>query len=316
MWLHRLVQLCLLAGLSTVFVVSQGCAQRLLVEYPDDTPTRADGRVASTAGSPKTFASPDARAKAVAHANEQRATLLGQLKPPMATARRLTRGMITIDGKLDESAWQTAQVVTDFKNSKAVTPESETTRVRMAWDARYLYVAFECQDSDIVATITERDGELWREDCVEVFIDANGDGMSYVEYEVSPLGVFYDAALADYRPSIDWVKDLAHLDLQHSLECYTVRDSPMAVAVNGTLNDSSDTDSGYVVELAISWADLARGTNASRLPPRDGDLMGVGLYRINIRTKADPKTADYAAWSPTKSWFHVPFLFGRVLFID
>ena len=55
------------------------------------------------------------------------------------------------------------------------TPEQGTT-VRAAWDADELRIQVHAQDRDAWATITQRDGPLWEEEVVEVFLDPVGDG--------------------------------------------------------------------------------------------------------------------------------------------
>lgn len=283
-----------------------------VVVFDDDAPRRIDGRVESTAAVAPPAATRAALLERIAASMAKQHEVFTKFPPPVALCPRVPFGSITIDGRLDEQAWQDVPVITGFHLSANGNAESKATRVRLAWDARYLYVAFDVDDDQVIGTITERDGELWREDAVEVFIDANRDGMSYVEYEVSPRGVFYDAAIADYRPEIEWVKDLNHIDIPMSIAIYKVRDTPYAVHVDGTLNEPGDTDRGWTCEMAISWRDIERGTNVDRPVPRAGDVWHIGLFRINV----DADRAEYAAWNPTSSWYHVPRLFGRVVFVE
>lgn len=46
---------------------------------------------------------------------------------------------------------------------------------------------FECEDDDIYADITEFNGNLFKQDVVEVFVSTDGDLAKYTEIEVSPL---------------------------------------------------------------------------------------------------------------------------------
>jgi len=90
----------------------------------------------------------------------------------------------------------------------------------------------------------------------------------------------------------------------------------MAAQVDGTLNNSEDEDKGWTCEMAISWADIARGTLVRSEVPVPGDRWRIGLYRINVKEHGDEKFAEYGAWSPTGTWYHNPKLFGHVIFVD
>lgn len=280
------------------------------------SPSLLDGRVEPTIAAPKTAHTNEAGRVALARlARASRDRLLNALPPPL-TLCRAARGKVRIDGKLDEPAWQSAQAATGFRLTRKLSPAQHDTRVKLLWDRRFLYIGFECPDTDVLATITNRDGDLWMEDAAELFIDADADGMSYIEIEISPRNVIYDAAVADYRPEVDWGDDLVHLDMPGSIRRYDAPGIRSAVSVNGTVNDSSDTDEGWSCELALPWSDVARGTNVDRIPPRDGDVWRIGLYRININHDKQRDPDEYAAWNPTTSWFHVPWLFGRVRFVE
>jgi len=281
-----------------------------------DTPKRVGGRVEETIMPGRTFKSDAERMERIVELQRRDDELIAKMKPPIMYCRRVPDGSIKIDGKLDDPAWKLADVATDFKNTRPPFNAMKfPTRAMLLWDSKYLYVGFDCPDTDVVGTITERDGELWREDAAEVFLNPSCDGMTYLEYEVSPRGVLYDGALADYRPETDWL-DYKHLDVEKSLRIYNVRDSKVAAHVDGTLNDSTDEDQGWTCEMAISWADIARGTFVRTDVPRPGDRWRVGLYRINVKAHGDDKLAEYGAWSPTTVWYHNPKLFGHVIFLD
>jgi len=281
------------------------------------TPKVVGGRTQSTLKPPKaTYKTEAERLALVRKARQSRQALVAKLPPPAVKCPRIRPGShLEIDGKLDERAWQRAPLITGFRLTRKLTAATSATRARLLWDKRHLYVAFECDDADVIATLTERDADFWKEDVAEVFIDADGDEMSYIEIELSPRGLLYDASIADYRPEIDWPADIGHLDVYYSLKIFDAPAIRSAVRVDGTLNDSTDADRGWSCELAIPWKDLARGTNVNRAPPKPGDVWRMGLYRININTDKQANPDEYAAWNPTTSWFHVPWSFGRVEFV-
>ncbi len=91
-----------------------------------------------------------------------RATLLGTLlvpasalaagpatAPPRLQAVHITTGIV-VDGRLDEAAWATAPVATDFVQNEPHPdePASEKTEVRVLYDRDSLYVGVRARDSE------------------------------------------------------------------------------------------------------------------------------------------------------------------------
>lgn len=100
-----------------------------------------------------------------------------------------------IDGLLDDACWQTAPQITQFRCVDA--QRSEPTRATQAWiacDADALYVAARCADDQmdrVLATVTERDGPVWQDDCLEVFLMPGAP--YYYHFGANLLGARYDA---------------------------------------------------------------------------------------------------------------------------
>jgi hypothetical protein len=79
-----------------------------------------------------------------------------------------------------------------------------------------------------------------------------------------------------------------------------------AVKIRGSLNDDSDTDRGWTVELAVPFSRLGRGT------PRPGTQWRLNLFRLDDRQNA-PRA--FLAWStPLANTTHVTNRFGRITF--
>ena len=138
----------------------------------------------------------------------------------------------------------------------------------MLWDDKYLYVAARLEEPHVWATLSKRDDIVYRDNDFEVFVDPEGDGRWYGEVEVNAHGAVFDLLLdrpysEGGRPHTDW--------------------SPpglrAAVSVDGTLNDPSDVDRGWTVEIAIPYAALADHATAP-LPPRPGDVWRINFSRV------------------------------------
>ena len=202
---------------------------------------------------------------AAAHDGENR--MLGPLVDvedtsplPEYRARKVSKPP-AIDGDLADATWTQATPV-DLVNSLDGQATSVRTTARLAYDDAHLYVAFDCEDPDIWGTFQKRDEPLYTQEVVEVFLDANADGRTYNELEVSPGNVVFDA----YFPARRQGMDLSY-------------DSGMktAVRVRGTLNDGQDRDQGWTVEMQIP---LARLAEVPHVPPRRGERWRFNLYRL------------------------------------
>ena len=80
-----------------------------------------------------------------------------------------------LDGVPDDPCWQKATVAGNFQRTDGAGPAQQQTDVRLCYDAKALYVAFDCRESEpqtIIDLIGEDGGEVWRDDSVEVFVDS------------------------------------------------------------------------------------------------------------------------------------------------
>ncbi|HZI08435.1 MAG TPA: carbohydrate-binding family 9-like protein, partial [Archangium sp.] len=187
---------------------------------------------------------------------------LGGGPPPLPeyTVRRAAKAP-AIDGELDDAVWKAAAPVV-LRGSFDGREPSLRTEARLAYDDQHLYVAFDVEDPDVWGTLRERDAPIYEQEVVEIFLDANADGRTYNEMQVSPHNVHFDAYFPARRQGMDlsW-------------------DSGMrtAVKVRGTLDNPEDRDEGWRVEMRIPFARLAEVPN---VPPKKGDRWRFNLYRL------------------------------------
>jgi hypothetical protein len=205
----------------------------------------------------------------------------------------------TIDGKLDDVAWQAAPSV-ELVDAVSGAKCTKSTKARLCWDESNLYIAFECVDPDIWGTMTKRDDLVYREEVVEAFIDPECCLHHYFEFNVSPRNVLFDA----YIVNPDGLNPGEGTDF--SWNCAGAR---TAVCVDGTLDRRDDVDRGWTAELAIPFSSLGRTT------PKAGERWRLNLFRIDL----SPPPKEFQAWSPTlfdPPRFHVPKRFGTLFFSE
>lgn len=128
--------------------------------------------------------------------------------PAIARAARL-EGDISIDGRIDEAAWQAAPAIVDFVQGEPTegSPPSEATEVRVLFDDGSIYVAarmYETDASTVHDQLVRRD-ERGAFDHFAVSLDPNLDGLTGYQFQVAASGSQRDAFLfGDVQEDSDW----------------------------------------------------------------------------------------------------------------
>jgi hypothetical protein len=203
-----------------------------------------------------------------------------------------------IDGRLDDAAWRAAKPVTFVFPWADQTGKKQKTLARLTWDNDNLYVAYECEDSDIIAVHTERDDPTYKDDAVELFIAPPGVKNLYVGLEMNAR-----AALYDY----------IYVFPQRILKNYDLRGVQLAVSINGTLNVTGDQDHGWNLEVAIPWRSFA--DLADDPVPKIGDRWRANMNRWD-GTEPNRRLSQWSDSGMLKPDPHNPDRFGYLLFVE
>lgn len=129
------------------------------------------------------------------------ATLLAAALPLKADGPPLG---IRIDGKLDEAAWKNARPLEAFKTIEFKTlrgiipagqkPQAQTTGLIMN-DSRYLYLGFEAEEpmmEKLQTTSMPRDGSIWTNDSIEIYIAPFERENEYYQVIIDTTGQIFD----------------------------------------------------------------------------------------------------------------------------
>ena len=138
--------------------------------------------------------------------------------PPAATvpATLLTTPPV-MDGILDDAIWTTPELQTgEWRSYNPLHGDTvpQTTHVWIAYDTRYLYFAFQCDDPEperIKTSVTRRDN-IFGDDWVGLSLDALGTGQVSYHMMVNPSGIQLDmlnSASGDEDLAPDWVWESA-----------------------------------------------------------------------------------------------------------
>jgi len=182
----------------------------------------------------------------------------------------------------------------------------------MLWDKSALYILAELEEPHIWAYYATHDQIVYHENDFEVFIDPEGDGRDYFEFEVNARNTLFDLKLPKpYRNG------------GNALISWNAKGFKSAVSTDGTLNNPNDTDKKWSVEMAIPFEDL--GIKA----PANGQTWKINFSRVEWQTdivdgkyqkKKDVKTGrdlseNNWVWSPTGEInMHVPERWGMLQF--
>jgi len=227
---------------------------------------------------------------------------------------------ITIDGRFEETSWQNAEWSDDFVDIEGDLQPLPyyQTRIKMLWDEHYFYFGAWLEEPHIWAKLTDRDAVIFHDNDFEIFIDPDGDTHEYYELEVNALGTEWDLLLL--KPYRDGAPAVNAWDIQGLKAGFNLK---------GTINDPSDYDSCWSVEIAIPW-DVLKQCAHKKTPPGDGDQWRVNFSRVQWET--DILNGDYVkktdndgnnlpehnwVWSPQGLIaMHYPEMWGFVQFSE
>ena len=156
----------------------------------------------------------------------------------------------------------------DITGDPDLQPRFET-RVQMAWDAQYFYFRAVLEEPHVWGTITKKNAVMFEDNDFEIFIDPDADGLNYYEFEINALGSIWELNLP--KPYGDGGKPRLGCNIEGLIS---------VVRIDGTLNDPTDTDRGWSVEVAIPWAGLREYHADGRSPPRPGDVWRINFSRV------------------------------------
>lgn len=254
---------------------------------------------------------------------------------PHYTAYSVTTPPI-IDGRPDEQIWQVAPHSPNFRDLISGKETIHDTKAAVLWDDEYLYVAYWIEEPNIQATITERDGLIYQNNDVELFI-AGQD--AYYEFEINAFGTIYEVFFiweesyksGGYDTIPEFSIEQPGRRVFHGVGYQPHPRGPRfgywnwdfeglrsAVSIDGTINDDSDRDRGWTVELALPWASMSPLVMPDKrsIPPHDQDIWRMDFSRFNQYKEAPPANDSGGwAWSPHYVFdSHVPECFTYIHF--
>ena len=226
-----------------------------------------------------------------------------------------TNEKIIIDGFLDKPAWEQAEWITDFEDIRGGGCAKHKTQVKTLYNNDYLYLAVMFYEPHICANITENEKQIYLDNAFELFIDPDGDGLNYYEFEINANGATWDLQLdKPYRKG-----GIANNN-------WNIDELKKAIFINGTLNNPTDIDSFWTIELAIPFSVFDEYKNGTY--PADGEQWKINFLRVEWNYDIEDRKyvkktdendeilqSDFWVWSPQKKIdMHIPERWGIIEF--
>ncbi|MFD2555923.1 carbohydrate-binding family 9-like protein [Sphingobacterium tabacisoli] len=251
-----------------------------------------------------------------AQQNLSEALLMQSLPKTYAVIK--TKEAIVIDGLANEASWDLApwsDKFVDIEGDLKPAPRFDT-KVKMLWDENYLYLYARLDEPHIWGTLTQHDAIIYHDNDFEVFLKPSDRQSLYYEIEINALNTIMDLMMAKaYRIGGEAIM---HWD---------VKNLKSAVHIEGTLNNPTDVDSYWSIEMAIPFASL--GTFGKAPTPRVNDFWQINFSRVQWqhviengeykRKKENGKllAEDNWVWSPIGVInMHYPERWGYIQFVE
>jgi hypothetical protein len=221
---------------------------------------------------------------------------------PLAVPR--AHAMPTLDGALDDAAWNGAALLGPFVDPGGGGDAGKSpvkALARMTWDDKNLYLGVVVADASPVSTFghDDVDPHIWGASSgIELMMQPGdpGDNRDYYELQVDVNGAVFDSHFDDYNAPITGTgpdKRFGHQEFESHVQRAVYKGRGF-----------------YAIELAYPWSSLAPARVA--VPPKAGDVWRINLYSFRDGQR------HALAWSPLRGRgnFHRAERFGRIKFTD
>ncbi|MBI2844649.1 MAG: hypothetical protein HYX78_14745 [Armatimonadetes bacterium] len=145
------------------------------------------------------------------------------------------------------------------------------------WDDNYFYAGFVVDDPNVVGTNIQPHSYPWQDDCVEIFLEADGShsqGRSKSSYHMA-VSAAGGSAFTQGSSEGTWKRK-------------PIITFKYAASVDGSVGNTEDLDVGYSLEMAIPWFELGL-----KKPPTPGTMMS---FNVIVRMRGE--TERFVSLSP------------------
>ena len=210
-----------------------------------------------------------------------------------------TEEPISIDGRLDEEAWQRAEPIGDFvqwgNSWDPGGPASQPTEVRFLYDGKNLYIGAICWEEDVANMIIDglkRDGPFDQGDEFGFLLDTLNDDRSAFFFATNPVGARRDLQLAnDSQVNQNW-DGVWDVDVRIEEDRWVVEFAVPFTTLRFSGSESQEWGLNLYRKIRLAneesnWAPIPRRYRMSRVS-LSGTLRGVEGVRPGRNIKVKP----------------------------
>jgi hypothetical protein len=202
----------------------------------------------------------------------------------------------------DAPAWRAAQTLRLDRYMGGEPAHRPVVEARLLWDEESLHVIFRVRDRWVRAVVSEPQGPVCTDSCVELFFSPQADAAGgYFNVEVSCGGTtLFQHQLGRGRSCRRMTDaDVASLAVEHTLPA----------RVEPEIQEPTE----WLVRYRVPYATIAAWTPVAR--PAAGAVWRANLYKC----ADDTSHPHWLTWAPVdrpEPDFHRPEFFGTLLFAD
>lgn len=226
---------------------------------------------------------------------------------PRATAKP------SLTGLASDPIWEAAPWITTWTDIRGLETCPTQLKAKLMWDDEFLYLAAQMAEPDLWAFQTEHDSSIWLDNAFELFLDPDGDGHNYLEWEINPIGVTLDMSMD--RPYVcGGTRD-------DSLE---IPDLELKLIADGPVNDPHSKAKGWAFGAAFPWTTLTQIGHPGTAPVV-GDIHRFNLMKMfwpvqvinGAYVKDETQPEKYWCFAPTHMLdIHRPHFWGYLQFAE
>eukprot|EP00823_Brevimastigomonas_motovehiculus_P004043 TRINITY_DN2592_c0_g1_i1.p1 TRINITY_DN2592_c0_g1~~TRINITY_DN2592_c0_g1_i1.p1 ORF type:complete len:409 (+),score=84.31 TRINITY_DN2592_c0_g1_i1:131-1357(+) len=248
---------------------------------------------------------------------------------------------IKMDGKLDDEAWQEVPFSEEFVdiqgNDRVPQPPYFSTRMKMRWDDKYLYVGGYLEETQTWANQTRNNSIIYHDNDFEIFLDPDGSNHKYKEFEINAANVQWNLLMVkpylNGGPSVcnfsEDASQCARSCPDYGIPSWDItNDVHTATYINGQINNPIIGSVFWSVEIAFPLEAATRYENSTHASPLKNELWRINFMRAQwhieiiklpdgrlIYSKQVGKPGENWVWQAQKAVnMHLPEMFGYVQF--
>lgn len=205
-----------------------------------------------------------------------------------------------IDANWDKPQWKQIKSVKIDKYMGKIPPFLPEVEAKMMYNKDNVYVIFRVKDRHVKSTVTEYNGNVSGDSCVEFFFSPDtNEPLKYFNLEINAGGtplIFYITKPMSELIKLD-AEDIEEIEIAHSLP----------KVVDPEISDPVT----WIIEYRFPISMMKKFSNVTN--PAPGVVWKANFYKTGSRT-SNPNFITWSFVDNPRPNFHLPQFFGTLIF--